>query len=620
MSTRFNKTYLVVPIIYVGVIFGLLFLQFSGGERLTRTVGPVLLRATRNVTAEGGESGVRDIRLEFNGLSLEFDGDNGLVVESPGALVEVAPTGFVQTESGFLVEFTGGFTLSVEASEDPVPEVQLALEIPESDSQMIDSEMSVADISEISIPFRFFGTATADSPDRSSFVTVRLGDREFYFTAPPDAMIDPANEKIVLSREASMRPIRYVEAVSGNPATVLGWFAEAQNAVTEAQYEQSVNRFVSAAYAGWRGARYNSSAVTWTAADGTPRFSEAALTAYLAEAWRRDDYDRAFAEMRRASDLHGDDLGLLSSVYMGNLIEVSDRIERETNVKRERISEDLDQERSTVFREADLFLFAGTRGGRVLYDNLLAYARSVSLNSVDVTTAVGMLANYSLSVHPTEESRQVTSRFADLAELTILGAIIQTDDGYFLQSAPGQVDVATSIRAGLAIAKIASERNDQTLETAGRNLVVSGLSLADRNGMMPATLLARGDFVEPGPGFIEPEVIYRDVADNRSYPHALPVGAESSPGAWVWTAADVDVVAVSNSEWRFRIEYPRLRTHYIYVSGVPEFDRLELFGQTWRNAPDFEIYSKGRNYDAATQRLMIKYYDDSVVRDIVLFF
>jgi hypothetical protein len=56
------------------------------------------------------------------------------------------------------------------------------------------------------------------------------------------------------------------------------------------------------------------------------------------------------------------------------------------------------------------------------------------------------------------------------------------------------------------------------------------------------------------------------------------------------------------------------------ITGVREFDRLELFGQTWRDAPDFEIYSKGRHYDPETETLMIKYYDDSVQRDIVIYF
>ena len=88
----------------------------------------------------------------------------------------------------------------------------------------------------------------------------------------------------------------------------------------------------------------------------------------------------------------------------------------------------------------------------------------------------------------------------------------------------------------------------------------------------------------------------------------------------MWTAVDVTPVTLTDTEWRFRLEYPRLQTHYLYIQGVPSFSRLELFGQTWRNAPDFEIYSKGRHYNEASDTLMIKYYDDSVERDVAIFF
>ncbi|TFH04731.1 MAG: hypothetical protein E4H09_03170 [Spirochaetales bacterium] len=68
------------------------------------------------------------------------------------------------------------------------------------------------------------------------------------------------------------------------------------------------------------------------------------------------------------------------------------------------------------------------------------------------------------------------------------------------------------------------------------------------------------------------------------------------------------------------LEYPRLRTHFLLFQGVPEFRQMELFGQTWRDAPDFEIYSKGRHYKGETNTLMIKYYDDSTRRDIAITF
>lgn len=620
MSTRFNKAYLFVPVIYVGVIFGLLFLQFSGGERFTRTVGPLSLRATRNVTSDGGEPAIRGLNVEFNGLAFDFDEGSGLVIESSDAILEAEVRGFSQIDGGFLLEFAGDFQLEFTAASDPVPEVRLSLIVPEAVGEIGGSQVDPSGIREISIPFRFVGTASPATGDQSSFVPVSVEDREFFFTAPHDALIDPANEKIVFEPSASGRTVRYVEAVAGNPSAVRGWFSDGRNTVSDAEYRRAVEDFVDSAYRGWTSTRYNASTLTWDGASGSARFSEDALTAYLAEAWRRDDYERAYSEMRRAGDLHPDQLGLLSSAFLGNLGDVSAGLVAADSATSEEIRRDIGQNRASVFRRADLFLFAADRGDDGLYQEVLDFAASVDIRSVDVTTAVGMLANSVVSDHPDTRASEVSARFNDLADTLLLGSIVQTDDGFFLQSAPGQIDLTLSITAGVALASLGEARDDQILVAAGRNLVVSGIRTADADGFVPASLIVRGESVEPGAAQIAPESLYPLIADNASYPHQISLYEQAGAGTWAWTIVDMEPARISGSEWRLSLRYPRLRTHYLIVSGVPEFDRLELFGQTWRDAPDFEIYSKGRHYQPETDRLLVKYYDDSVQRDIVIYF
>ena len=620
MSTRFNKTYLLVPVVYIGVIFGLLFLQFSGGERFSRTLGPISLRATRNAMSEAGEPTVRGLNVEFNGLAFEFQDERGLVVQTADLLLEVPVHGFVQVDSGFVVEFAGGFLLSFAVAEDPVPEVQLILTVPDGAITVGETSIQSSDIVQLVIPFRFVGNAVPDGPDRASFVTVARGADDFFFTAPPDALIDPTNEKILLKPAASGRAIRYVEAVAGDPGTVLGWFAGGGYDMSSAEYERAVEQYVNAAYAGWTSGRYNASSLTWDGPSGFAEFSERTLVAYLAEAWSRDDYDSAFAEMRRAADLHPESLGLLSSVYLGNVAEIAAELETIDAATAADIRSDLDEGRTTVFRIPELFLFAADRGGPGLYDSLIQYASQVDLRSVDVTTAVGMLGNYIIAQHPNDSSRRATERFVELVDTLLLGSIVQADGKFFLQSAPGQIDVALSAVAGKAIAKLGAERDESTLVAIGRNLVVSVLNTADEFGMLPASLVIRGDSLQANDGFIPPEVIYPVIAENPSYPREVSLADEIGAGAWAWTAVGFRPARISESEWRITLDYPRLRTHFLMIRGVPEFDRLELFGQTWRNAPDFEIYSKGRNYDSESETLMIKYYDDSVRRDIVIYY
>ncbi len=609
MSTRFSKAYLLVPVVYVGVIFGLLFLQFSGGERFTRSVGPLWLRATRDVTSDSGEPTVRGLTIEFNGLRFDFAEENGLIVETDDDILELPIRGFTQAEAGFIVEFEDGYVVEFVASEDPVTELQIRVQIPD----------SASGIRDVALPFEFTGTTLPETSGRATFVSVNRGSEQYYLTAPPDALIDSVNEKVIIQPAASNRAIRYVEASAGNPQAVLEWFADGAYELTATEYSQTIGRFVDRAYAGWASGRYTSSSLTWSSGSGTSEFSEAALTAYLAEAWRRNEYDRAYAEMRRAADLHSEELTLLSSTFLGDLRDVRERFLTQDAATAAVIQAEISAGQTMFFRRPNLYLFAADRGGEELYGNLLQYTQNLDLRAFDVTTAVWALANHILADHPEVRSREVSARFVELINTHLLGSIVRNGDLFFLQSAPGQIDVELSGVAGAAIAAYGEESDNPAFVTVGRNLVRSVLSLSDQNGMLPASLVVRGESVEEADGGIPPENLYPYLADNPNYPHEISLYDEAGPGTWVWTTVDVTPVVVSQTEWRFRLEYPRLRTHYLIIQGVPEFSRLELFGQTWRNAPDFEIYSKGRHYNPDSETLMIKYYDDSVRRDVAIF-
>ncbi|MFW5688879.1 MAG: hypothetical protein ACOC1U_04830, partial [Spirochaetota bacterium] len=126
--------------------------------------------------------------------------------------------------------------------------------------------------------------------------------------------------------------------------------------------------------------------------------------------------------------------------------------------------------------------------------------------------------------------------------------------------------------------------------------------------------------VETSDGVVPPEALYPLLAEAPAYPRQVSLYEEVGSGHWVWTIVPVTPVRLTEGEWRFELTYPRLRTFFLTFQGIPEFTRMELFGQTWRNAPDFEIYSKGRHYNDETDTLMIKYYDDSVRREVVVFF
>lgn len=610
MYSRVSRAYIFVPAVYVVVILSLLLLQFAGGERVTRSVGQLVLQATRGTSGDVGAAGVTAVDLSFNGLRFSISEDAGILVVTDGQQRSLSVNRYDATETGFTLELADGYELAAVTTTRPIAELQLRISAP-------DSEVTV---DEVLIPFTLGSGSSFDETATTSFALVSAEAGEFYLTVPPGAAIDVADGLIRISAAALGDAVRYVEAIEGDPAQVRAWFEDAATAVSDAQIQTAITAFSEAAYRGWESGRYNQADLTWDQPEAAAVFSERALAAYLAEAWERGTYDRAFAEMRRAVDLHPDELSLLSSVYLGGLQEAHRNQLQQDTVRAERVADRATAGDFTVFREPTLLRFAATRGSEELYSSVLALLEAVDPRALDPESLVGLGANLFLTQTPDGRAAEAATRLTTLIQQSILALIVRTTEGYFLQTSPGQIDVRQSLAAGRVLESIGMETGEALVLRAGRNLVMSVLAQADVNGVLPSALLLRGESAEPSGGGLPPEAVYELLDPAPAYPRVRSLYRQLGSGHWLFTAVPVQIAQLNESQWEFIIEYPRLRTHYLTFFGIPGFSQMELFGQIWRNAPDFEIYSKGRHYEAETDTLLIKYYDDSVRGRIVLFY
>lgn len=610
MATRSGRAYLLAPLIYLAVIVGLLFLQFSSGERFARTVGAMSVSGSRFTPSEGDGVGIRSVRLAFRGLILEFGEDTGLIVETSTELIELPPVDIAYGENEVVILFGNDVELVARDMSREYGELHVRFDIGAYAGQA----------SRVSVPFQLNSNATALSEEPGSIVSVQAGDHTYFFTTPGRSVIDPANRKIVLTGANAEQTVRYVQASTDGRSVVNTYFRDGDLWIGAGDMETIIDDFVAAAYQGWSDGRYVGSSATWRTPDGTSAFSEKTLVAYLAEAWSRGEYERAFAEMRRAADLHAPKIGLLASVYIGSLDRARRQFVAADAAEAERIRNLVASTDPRVFETPDLLQFAAGHIGLDAYETLLEFAVTVPLTSVEVRTAVGMVREHVLSPAPDLRADEATARFVQLIEDRILPALVHADGGFFVQTSPGQVDVMTSLIAGKALETDGMVRNNEQLTMIGRNLVRSVIERAGTYGLLPATLHVRGGSVEREEGWIDPAAVYPLLVDNPNYPHERTLLDSGVAGAFIVSAVPVSPVEITDQSWRFRLSYPRLRTHYVIVHGAPTISRMELFGQDWRDASDFEAYSKGRHYVTASRTLLVKYYDDSTQRDMVLYF
>jgi hypothetical protein len=604
---------MVVPFVYVAVIFTLLYLQFSGNLTVRRTLGPLQFTGTLEAGEDDIGYSITAARLEFAGLIVELSADSPVIIRVPDGEDEIlVPIGYRVEDEYILIELDDASILRFEVLSRETMELQI---VPEGSDQWPQDGTLV-------LPWRFAPGVRlgAESVTGQLVRDIRVNDRYYFFSVPARSTIELNTQIVELPLDQSLRMIRFAEQISRDVDIIATAFSDGQRRITDEFYRGAISQFRDVAYLGWSTTRLNAGSGTWAMRDASPRFSEEVLTAYLAEEWDRGQFVTAFNQMRRAADLHPDQIGRLSAVFLGNLRAVWPAAIAEDERQAEALAARIARDDVSVFHREDLLEFAALRGNEEVFRDALRLASEVSLHDIDVPLAISLAATHVLSSHPTADSRSTTRRFLELFDDVVLPAVRQFDERFFIETGQNEIDPRVSLRAGVALERSGRMEGNQLHVTVGRNLVLSVLQLADSNGFIPRLIFFDESGIQRQEGAFGPEEIYQILIDNPSYPRMVSLYDEVGAGTYIWTLVPFPEIDISPDQWSFTLEYPRNRTHFVLIRGVPRFGTLNLFNLVWRNDPSFELYIKGRHYDAATQTLMIKYTDDSVRGDIIITF
>ncbi|MFW5695765.1 MAG: hypothetical protein ACOCYB_11395 [Alkalispirochaeta sp.] len=611
MHTRKVRRYVIVPFVYLAAIFGLLYLQFSGTLTVRHTVGDLRFSGTLVPGADETSRRITAARAEYEGLIFEFSEDNPIIIaQDDGEDLRLHPEEFELDGEQLHVYLSDGSAVRFEVITTEPPELHVL-------------PMRTRDWPEegqLLLPYRVSSEARSEQSDSDGPETraIAFEDRQFFLSTPPRTVFDAQQQRMILPLSTSTQMVRYAEVTTDREDVIESAFGDGGNQISSAAYDNAVDEYIETAYESWGGSRFNGGSGTWDIRDRAPRFSEEILTAYLAEAWDRNEYTTAFNQMRRAADIHPEQVGFKSSVFLGNLRTVTSRFLSQDRQRTDSLSSRIQSDDATIFREEDLVEFAALRGSEDLYRELIQFVEEVDFRTVDLPSAVGMLSAAVSQPHPSEAISDATERFSAIVDDRILPSVRQFEDYFFIETAQSEVDVYWSIRAGQLLLEIGRVQGNQLYRTVGRNLVLSGLELADEDGFLPEFLFFGDSGLQSREGSFGPERLYPHLTDNPSYPRLISLYDSLGAGSFIWTVADFTDISIGDEQYQFTLRYPEDRTHYILMQGIPSFESMQLFGLQWRNDPQFESYIKGRHYESSSNTLMIKYTDDSTEEDIIL--
>ena len=611
MNRKFHKGAFFIPLLYIIIIVSLVFLQFSGGSIFIENLGQITLSGTLDLSQGLERPLIASVVVEYRGLQFIFDDKNPLLLElAHNTDREFYVTGYQQDGNTLLVHFEQGLTLIFNHDDN---QMTITNSIPE----IVDNPTSLR------IPFMLSTGSRSEQSEDFSNLDVTIRSDRYILSLPPRSYIDFENNLINIPEDGLSRSIRYTRRASGNETMSDLWFEDQLEELSEDDYQNEIGNYIDRAYLAWKSNRYDPAEGVWFMGDGDAQFSEDALVSLLAEAWIRNEYTRILSEMRTAADIHQSELTYRSSIFLGNLRNVTNGLEFEERRENIRITNMLNQYNSLVFLKPDLFQYAEDQGGDELFTALLAFTEGLVPGDLSSLEALGLCMNYYLGNSPNAELRQILSRFEILVTEKILPSIGRFDEGFFFLFEPGIADIYYSVVAGLVLMEAGRSNQNEQFITLGRNMILSVLRLSDQMAFLPARIEFTAGAISATSGILPPEEIYPLITDNPYYPQN--VSLSNSIGSGVWAYAILTEYEISSNPREFTLSFINTpnRTHYMFFRGIPDIDALngmELFGIIWRNAPDFEIYSKGRYYNADSRTLMIKFFDDGTQQNIKLFY
>lgn len=590
---------LALAVLYIGILLGLVVWQFPTGGAFTLVSGDLSLKGERGE----GEGSLTSGSLSFGGLILQFSSAKPVKwTTQSGQRKESVPRSFKATKDGFVVSFTEG--LSLRAYSSQTPSGRAAFEFSHSEGAAKSISVSVSTTRRASI-----------AEEQKAYYVEGRGGR--YLVDVPDGALSPDRKTLSLPLlRGRIAAVTLSKAAEGTPAASVRFMEQA--ALAPEVFNRAISDYREKVWKGLSASRFLPETIQWKDLSGKPAFSEAALTAYLAEAWSRGQGPSALGRVQSATTLYRDSLTWLSVPFLGHTTARMKAFEESDLAEIKRVGKLVQDKSPALLEKPDLAHFLLDRAPYSLAQDAFLVVQSMDLGSLSPAQAVGGLAAWAEGESLFAAGENPFARFANIAEKQILPFVAKAGDGFFLTTASdGSCVLSTSIRAGWALMRLGESTGKTMFVGIGQSLVLGALQLADDEGFLPKTVVLRNGSVASQTETLYPEEAYPLVAGNPYYPHEVSFYKEAGPGAWIWTCSPSVSVSATAERMIWSMEFPEQGVHYLAAYGVKPFTTMQLYGINYPMDPSFENYNaSGYLYRRASNVVYFKMRHKSKTEEI----
>jgi hypothetical protein len=602
MTMPIPRRYYLIPVVYIALISGLIAMELTGTVKIEERLNNLIVTALVPARRGGDSQAIRRLDLDIDGLALSFSRQEPLEFRlSSGRSVYSHLTGYTSLPSGVEIDFGERLKLVIHPGGGDQTRFEIRTDLDES--------------AELIVPFSSSGGSSVDEFKGLPLLTVSQADRRgktvTAVALPADSTIDLSNgerEGAFIFRNSSgvYRDMYVTRLEEPESSAIAHWFHVQYSFPDRAVHDSILESYLEAAYLGWTYTRYSITSGTWRMPDSTQSFDERILTSALTEGLRVDTYSETVDRFRGSIQLHQEEISWTSAPHLGDIVNKGKNIAQGDLEKIKNIETMVSEEDLAVFSLPGLLAFIVNSAPTPLFQDLAGLAARTDPATAETKHAPGLLNVYLESREIDDPLSAAFDGFHQAAETCILPAVWLTDQGYFVTGSDGTIDVLSSIRAGIALARFGVFLQDNLYEAIGLELLSSALSLSESEGFLPATLRIDERTVIGSLNVLLPEELYPLITDRTYYPHHVSLSGALGSQGWVWTSAQNFQASQGGSSIRLSFDYPVNETHHFVVSGIEPFSSITLFGIKWKSDPRFQFYRSGWLYDEAEKNLYAK--------------
>jgi hypothetical protein len=563
-------------LLYCAAFFLLVVMQFSNKGNFSLSVGAMTvkgryLQASRLAAEEMSEEedfavveirdGIQEItggvKIYYGGLEFnleELRGKGLTLTGFDGSDQSINPEYKILRDSTVRFGLPGG-TILVFSSINTARGAELR----------ISAEFS-EDITEVTIPI---------TPRRSSLIRdngqlgISYSGSRFLFSRPGQYL---ENGKISLSRETSHISYRS----RGRQRT----FEPADYIIAEVQnYDSVVSAWREASFTHWE---QNAAGLQ----------NEDDIIAFCTEALQRGNYTAAVAAIS-ADFVNSARHSYRSAPFTGGVSNAYRLLVADENEKLNLITRLTGERSLDILKEEHIIDYLYTRSRPILANNVIEMIGGIKPDMLIPDYCPGLLEIYSdMRRWRPAENNPIEHLTEQILLLVSENLYRDTDSGLVFALNYEGMSLEFSLRLGKALVSWAQMARNTEWGAIGRSLILSALT----NGGA-----GRGD-------------LYNILSPGDHYPRATWL---SNNDQWAWTASPSVRSSVVDGNMNIAVTFPANMTHYVIISGIRPFNRIQLHGVDWRMDGQFERYdSSGWVYFAQDQILVVKLRHRTAVENI----